>query len=97
MINMTLVSFLGEVNRVLVMARDTTLKAHNSPREKVVTMAAGKKSEGSDDDDVKRKFREALDRKKAVGHRHPQDDAGASAPAREESAKTQRIFRRKSG
>ncbi|WP_298321648.1 DUF5302 domain-containing protein [Haloactinopolyspora sp.] len=58
-------------------------------------MAAAKKS--GDADDVKRKFREALERKKAAGHTHPHDDAAASGPAHEESAKTQRLFRRKSG
>ncbi|MGH8828075.1 MAG: DUF5302 domain-containing protein [Jiangellaceae bacterium] len=59
-------------------------------------MAAAKKS-GGDAEDMKRKFRAALDRKKAAGHEHPQGEANGGGPGHEESAKTQRMFRRKSG
>lgn len=58
-------------------------------------MAEAKKS--GDEDDVKRKFREALERKKSAGHDHPQDEAAGGGPHKEDSAKTQRMFRRKSG
>lgn len=48
-------------------------------------------------DDIKRKMREALERKKAADHDHPHDEATGNGPSHEESAKTQRMFRRKSG
>lgn len=54
-------------------------------------------ADGTDNDDLKRKMREALERKKSVDHDHPHDSAGSTGPAQEESAKTQRMFRRKSG
>lgn len=59
-------------------------------------MAAAKKS-GGDAEDMKRKFREALDRKKAADHDHPHSEADGADTGHEESAKTQRMFRRKSG
>lgn len=61
-------------------------------------MAENKKS-GKDAgaDDVKRKFREALERKKAADHDHPHDEAAGGSGGHEETAKTQRMFRRKSG
>ncbi|HEY9410690.1 MAG TPA: DUF5302 domain-containing protein [Jiangellaceae bacterium] len=57
---------------------------------------AAKKSSGGEDD-VKRKFREALERKKSADHDHPHDDVSGNGPGHEETAKTQRMFRRKSG
>ena len=58
-------------------------------------MPAAKKS-GGDADDVKKKFREALERKKGASHDHPHGEASGSGTAHE-SDKTQRMFRRKSG
>lgn len=48
-------------------------------------------------DDLKRKMREALEKKKGADHDHPHDDVTGSGPSHEETAKTQRMFRRKSG
>lgn len=56
---------------------------------------AAKKSGGNDD--LKAKMREALERKKAADHDHPDDQASGTGPAHEDAAKTQRMFRRKSG
>lgn len=50
----------------------------------------------SSNDDVKRKFREALERKKAADHEHPPDD-GPAGPEQghEQKGKAQRMYRRK--
>jgi hypothetical protein len=58
-------------------------------------MAADKKDSGGDD--LKRKFREALEKKKTADHDHPHGDETSAGGGHEESAKTQRMFRRKSG
>lgn len=55
---------------------------------------ADQKSSGNDD--VKRKFREALERKKATENEHPQDGPdGSPEQGQEQSAKTKPTFRRK--
>lgn len=52
------------------------------------------KSSGADD--VKRKFREALERKKAAEHEHPEGGPdGGPDQGQEQSAKTKPTFRRK--
>lgn len=56
---------------------------------------AAKKSGGNDD--LKAKMREALERKKTADHDHPDDHASGTGPSQEDGAKTQRMFRRKSG
>ncbi|RIQ27098.1 hypothetical protein DY240_09985 [Jiangella rhizosphaerae] len=60
-----------------------------------MTTMAAKKSGGNDD--LKAKFREALERKKSADHDHPHDEAAGTGPSHEDAAKTQRMFRRKSG
>jgi hypothetical protein len=52
------------------------------------------------DDELKQRFREALDRKnagKAAGESHADNDGGAKAHDAHGPAKSQRTFRRKSG
>lgn len=56
---------------------------------------AAKKSGGNEE--LKAKMREALERKKAADHEHPDDQVSGTGPAHEDAAKTQRMFRRKSG
>lgn len=50
------------------------------------------------DDEMRRKFREALERKQGKGQDdHPDDPLAGKGPQHEAGAKTQRMFRRKSG
>jgi hypothetical protein len=56
---------------------------------------AAKKSGGNEE--LKAKMREALERKKSADHDHPHDEASGTGPSHEDAAKTQRMFRRKSG
>lgn len=56
---------------------------------------ATKKSGGNDE--LKAKMREALERKKSADHDHPDDQASGNGPTHDDAAKTQRMFRRKSG
>jgi hypothetical protein len=52
---------------------------------------------GSDQDDARRKFREALERKNANPGRHPGSQTEVGSHLKSSNGKRQRQFRRKSG
>jgi hypothetical protein len=63
----------------------------------MVSMTEPDEATNSQDDETRRKFREALERKKASGGTHAGPQAEGKSNVKGSSDKVQRQFRRKSG
>jgi hypothetical protein len=76
---------------------DTKAAADENPPDPASSGAESEQTELSAEDDTRRRFREALERKNATPGTHPGSQVDGSSHLKSSNGKRKREFRRKSG